>query len=101
MSEERTIYYVDVEGANRPISPRSLLEFGHVDFQHPSADDVFIACARSSLSSADLGTLLGVDPRNVRRWKSGEIKRIPYAAWRLLLCYIGLVKIKKEVKRNV
>ncbi len=90
MSETPGKYIVEVEvaGANRAINPRALAEFGEIEYEHPSPTDVTIACARSGLSSASIGTLLGVDPRNVRRWKSGQIKRMPYAAWRLLLLFI-------------
>ncbi len=94
MSEENTVYNVAVDGANRPINPCSLLEFSHVDFEHPSHVDVYTACARSGLSSAKLADFLGSNSRNVRRWKSGEIKKMPYAAWRLLLCLIGAIEIK-------
>ena len=42
-----------------------------------------------------IANLVGVNPRNVRKWSAPEDTsnhvRIPYAAWRLLLLYAGIV----------
>ncbi len=95
MSEESGTY--NVQGRQAPIDKRSLLLFDDPDYRPPTPADVTIACKMTGMSSAGIGKLLGVDSRNVRRYKSGQIKMMPYAAWRLLLLHLKMVKVPKEL----
>jgi hypothetical protein len=44
----------------------------------------------SGLTGSAAGVLVGVNSRTVRKWSGGETA-IPYAAWRLLCQYVGIV----------
>ena len=60
-------------------------------FLQPSADEVREVLRLAELTGAAAGVLTGVNSRTVRKWSGGETA-IPYAAWRLLCQYVGLVE---------
>jgi hypothetical protein len=46
----------------------------------PTHDQVRAAIGAAGLSTAEVGDLLGVDPRTVRRWIGGD-RVMPWATW--------------------
>jgi len=58
-------------------------------WQTPTGDDVRVIIDMCGMSSLEVAVLLGVDARNVRRWKCEQTK-ITYAAWCLLVNAAGL-----------
>lgn len=56
------------------------------------------------LTGSELGNLVGVDARTVRRWTAPidakNHRDIPYAAWRLLLQYIEVVNDSTLTRSN-
>lgn len=80
MTEEHARY----DTGQAEISPAALLPFGDAGYATPTPADVRAAIRRAQLTGSQVGDLLGVDGRTVRKWVGGE-REIPYSAWRLLL----------------
>lgn len=99
--EERAIYAVNAPQAKALQLPREVLvSFDDPVFRFPSADEVrqtmrvCLSADGTKLTGSEIGLLLGVSSRTIRRWMSADpddVKEIPYAAWRLLLIALGLV----------
>lgn len=98
--EERAIYAVSRPQIKAEQLPREILvEFDDPLFRAPTATEVRLAlhlCLSSNgvrLSGSEIGRVLGVTSRTVRRWMSldpGDFKEMPYAAWRLVVIGLGL-----------
>jgi hypothetical protein len=105
MSEERAIYRVgNVKPQtldafkNRPCA----LPFDHPDYRPPEPYEVAALTELVGWSQVRVANLVGVksDPKKgsttVRKWKTergDERRQIPYAAWRLMLLYAGIVTV--------
>lgn len=100
MSEESGKYEVSSNIKFTAISERSKLLFSDPAYRSPSPAEITTAIRLTGLSSAEVGKIIGVDPRNVRRYKSGQIKVMPYAVWRILILYLGLVSMD-DIKVNL
>ncbi|WP_053979744.1 hypothetical protein [Marinagarivorans algicola] len=84
--------------ASRPCA----LAFTHEHYQPPTQDEVRALIALMGWSQNDVAKMVGVNynPKKgsatVRRWKAKEgdthARAIPYAAWRLMLIYAGVVQ---------
>ena len=93
MTEEIGKYEVSGTGITKAqllISP-SLLLYEDPNYRPPTPEEITKAIAMTGLSSAGVANMLGVDSRNIRRYKSGQIHVMPYATWRLLLLNLGIV----------
>jgi hypothetical protein len=51
----------------------------------------------TGLTGSEAGLLVGVPQKKIRKWAGGE-GEVPYAVWRLLSIYAGLVEPKKRDK---
>ena len=105
MSEERSIYNVG------HVAPDNLdafkgrpctLPFNHPDYKPPEPYEVAALTGLVGWSQTRTANLVGVksDPKKgsttVRKWKTEdgvERRQIPYAAWRLMLLYAGVVTL--------
>jgi hypothetical protein len=57
----------------------------------PTSDELKEMMRLMDLSTSKVGRLLGIDPSRVRRWTIiGD--EVPYALWRLLSIYAGIVE---------
>jgi hypothetical protein len=57
----------------------------------PTSDEIKEMMRLMGLSTRKVGSLLGIEPSKVRRWITvGD--EIPYALWRLLSIYAGIVE---------
>lgn len=92
---EKTAHYTTSDGLltlQEIKASRSLLPFNNSEYEPPTPDEIKTVIAWTEKSSAELARYLGIsEPRTVRRWKEGK-PVIPYAAWRLLLLGLELVK---------
>lgn len=86
MSEERSSY--KVEGQTE-VRKEARLPFVSSRYRAPTKDEFRSVTQQLRLSGAEVGRLLGVHGRTVRKWIGGETE-IPYSAWRLLLIRAGL-----------
>lgn len=86
------------------INPAALLPYSNPEYQAPTFEDVKAAKQESGLSAADIGRLVGVEGRTVRKWLAPpsvqNSARMPYAAWRLLLTHCGLAKPGRAGRGN-
>jgi hypothetical protein len=116
MSENRAVYNV---GKVKPSSLDAFknrpcaLPFDHPDYQPPEPYEVAALTELVGWSQVRTANLVGVksDPKKgsttVRKWKTehgDERRQIPYAAWRLMLLYAGIVQVddvEMSVKRKV
>ena len=64
------------------------LPFADPSYEPPEPDDIRAILREAGLTGSQVGRLVGVDGRTVRKWTGGE-RRIPYSAWRLLLVECG------------
>ena len=71
------------------VRPETLNDFKN-GYERPTAQEVRNVVAFAGLTGSAAGGLLGVDGRTIRKWVGGEAG-IPFAAWRLLCIYTGLV----------
>ncbi len=73
------------------------------NWERPTPDEIRLLfeiggekLGKPKLTGSQVGNITGSDARSVRRWTAKEgskgHKYIPYAAWRLLLIYVGIVK---------
>ncbi|MCU7845327.1 MAG: hypothetical protein KZQ93_15970 [Candidatus Thiodiazotropha sp. (ex Monitilora ramsayi)] len=109
MSENSLVY------GDRDIKPRSLdafktractLPFGNPDYRPPDPEEVAALTELMGWSQSVTARLVGVnyDPKKgsttVRKWKTSREKKehreIPYAAWRLMLLYAGVVALEDK-----
>lgn len=78
------------------INQAALLSYADPGYQAPTFEDVAAAKQSSGLSAAEIGRLVGVEARTVRKWLAPPTvqnsARMPYAAWRLLVIHCGLAK---------
>ncbi len=94
MSETQSTYWV----SGLSIGPRKelLLQFSNPNYEFPTSEDVKALVKQFNLTGGSVATLTGVEPRTVRKWMAPDSaanhSKIPYAAWRLLLLELGLVK---------
>lgn len=86
MPEEREAYKVEGQAEVRK---EACLPFSSELFRAPTKDEFRSVTQQLRLSGAEVGRLLGVHGRTVRKWIGGETE-IPYSAWRLLLIRAGL-----------
>lgn len=72
------------------VRPETLRGFkdGYVQ---PTAKEVRGVLSAGGLTGSAAGALVGVDGRTIRKW-TGDERPIPFAAWRLLCIYAGLVR---------
>ena len=102
MSETRAVYKVERKDLNG-VRNTTLLPYNQ-GFEQPTPEEIrsMIAFAGSvtdkdKITGSEFGNLVGVDPRTIRKWvapiEAKNHTKIPYAAWRLLLIYCGLVEI--------
>ncbi len=98
MTEETGRYDIGPgnESGSVPISKQAKLLYSDPEYNSPSPAEITTVIRLTGLSSAEVGKIIGVDSRNVRRYKSGQIKIMPYAAWRLLLLYLGQVTVETK-----
>jgi hypothetical protein len=93
MSETRSEYVVS--GRPRGPTATSMQPFDSPGYTQPLWTDIRAVVECLGLSGSQIGTLLGVNSRTVRRWTSPPDNQnslpIPYAAWRLLLITAELV----------
>jgi len=77
------------------LNENSLLLFRDPNYQKPTPNDVRAVIKQMGISGSEVGGLVGVSSDTVRKWQaapeSAGYKPIPYAPWRLLLIYAGLV----------
>lgn len=66
------------------INPAARLRFGDPGYADPTPNDLRAVMQRARLTGSQVGDLVGVDSRTVRKWTGGE-RAMPYSAWRLLL----------------
>lgn len=80
----------------------SALPYCHPDYRAPTPKEVDAVIRWAGLSQRQAALVLGVRQTEkgsptIRRWKSNEDsdqhREIPYAAWRLLLEYVGVVTV--------
>lgn len=94
MSETRQKYCV----SDLPEDPNedSLLPFSDINFKPPIWTDIRRVTHQHSLTGSEVAQLTGVKPRTVRKWLSPPEAEnhspMPYAAWRLLLIELDIVK---------
>lgn len=89
MSEAQGIY--DVPG-RKEIRQGCLIPYASPGYTSPDKDEIREAIRLSGLTGSKVADLVGVkSARTVRKWVGGE-QPIPYAAWRLILQYIGLAQ---------
>lgn len=68
----------------------TLYPYADPQYRHPSPADVRAVLAYGELSSESAAKIVGVTGRRtIGKWASGQ-RKIPYAAWRLLLIHVGL-----------
>lgn len=81
MSEERAEYRtansVEIRQASR-------VPFADPNYATPAPEEIRTAISSLAMTGSEVGRLLGVTGRTIRKWTGGE-REIPYAAWRLLL----------------
>ena len=99
MSEEHATY----GATSNPLDGKPcLLPFADPDYEPPTPEDIKAAVQLSGLSQTGVAKLVGVSyhpdkgSNSVRRWQlpkeHAQHRDMPYAAWRLLLIYVELVK---------
>tara|TARA_B100001540_G_scaffold145197_1_gene128741 strand:+ start:1418 stop:1741 length:324 start_codon:yes stop_codon:yes gene_type:complete len=94
VSEERGKHEVDRPGG---LPPGTLLRYADPEYQAPTPQDVRTLKTISGMTGRELCALVGMeDHRTWRRWsqepdQAGH-RQIPYAAWRLLVLELGLVR---------
>lgn len=109
MSEERSTYRVNSTPANLDAfrnRPCTLL-CSDPDYVPPEPEEVDALIKLSGWSQNDTAKLVGVNynPKKgsptVRRWRANKAsesyREIPYAAWRLMLFYAGVVTVKEDL----
>lgn len=84
--EDRAVYQV-----NRPaLRPETLLCFADPGYSHPTWEDVRLLIGLLGKTGEEIGLLVGVQSRTVRKWQASPDKsshaEIPYSAWRVMLC---------------
>lgn len=100
MSEERGVYRVNGPQGRLPIRPETRLEYANPKYETPTPDEVRAVLKAGALTGSAAGDLVGVSGRTVRKWTGGE-QGISYAAWRLLLMYIGVVEpVRKDTENE-
>ena len=89
MNETRSKYLVS--GSQHIPNENSLLPFSNICYRPPSPEDVRFVIKSLNLTGSQIGVIMGVDSRTVRKWVSpisaSTRCKIPYSAWRLLLIY--------------
>lgn len=70
------------------LNPACLLPFAQ-GWERPSTDDVRIILRLAGFTESQAGRYVGVDPRNIRKWKAGAPPPT-YAGWCLLVYAAGL-----------
>lgn len=65
------------------IRPSCLTSFEH--WEQPTTNEIRSVIKIANLTGSQVGNLVGVQSRAVRRWTGGDAA-IPYAAW-AILCY--------------
>ncbi len=85
MTERRAEYRVP---GRAEIRQACLVPFEDPTYEPPTPEEVREAIRRAGYTGAQVGALLGVTGRTVRKWVGGE-RAIPYSAWRLLLVETG------------
>lgn len=86
MTEERATYKID---GRAEVRKEARLPYVSARFRAPTKDEFRSVTQTLRLSGAEVGRLLGVHGRTVRKWIGGETE-IPYSAWRLLLIHARL-----------
>jgi hypothetical protein len=94
MSEERPIYRVS---SRTKLRPETLLRFTDPDYQAPDHEDLRTLKDLSGKTGGELAAMAGLqDARTFRKWTAppaaNQRAQIPYAAWRLLLIELGMIK---------
>ena len=78
--------------SSKPTLPRDTLrEYSDPKYQKPSKEHLRELLRSLSLTGKAAAAIVGVNARTIRRWTGGE-RPTPYASWRLLLIYGGLVE---------
>jgi len=89
----------------KDIRASTLLPYGS-GWEKPTPDEIRLLfeiggelIGKAKLTGSIVGGITGADARSVRRWTAEEgskgHKYISYAAWRLLLIYVGIVEPEK------
>jgi hypothetical protein len=110
MSEQKPVYDVGnvLPATLEAFSNRSCsLPFSDPNYCPPTPEEVKQLIALAGWSQNGTAKLAGVawnkakGSSTVRRWKAPadkpDSKNIPYAAWRLLLLYAGVIKFEDEI----
>ena len=105
MPEESPMYHVSVdpdvtleEFAARPCC----LQFVNPLYRPPTNQEIRHLLKLLNLKGGEAARLLGLSSskesgsRTIRKWTGGE-RKMPYAAWHLLLAYSGLVTLSHEI----
>lgn len=86
----------------------AILPFVNEKYRRPLAEEVALAVQLSELSQMEVAQMLGVSftskgSSTVRRWQTQEglpaHRPITYAAWRLLLLYVGIISAEDLAKK--
>lgn len=87
------------------------LPSAHYDYVPPTSDEIKAVLKFAGWSYADAAKLLGVSYNSkggsttVQKWctdeSSSEHRKIPSAAWRLLLIYAAIVNVKAEEEFDI
>ncbi|MND98233.1 hypothetical protein D3C80_905740 [compost metagenome] len=62
----------------------------------PEAEEIHALLSFAGLSGSEVGSLVGVDSRTVRRWIGGN-RKISYSAWAILVSVAGLGELWKDL----
>ncbi len=89
MTDTHGTYKTKRTGSPPALRPGTLLRYSDPEYTPPEKEEFAAVIEFAGLSSAECGTVLGVDARSIRRYKSG--REIQYAIWRLLLIETGIV----------
>ena len=77
------------EGRITEIRPETLEVYSQ-GWMVPTGDEIRAVKSMTEKTGVQLGGILGVHGRTIRKWIGNETK-IPYSAWRILIYSAGLV----------
>ncbi len=109
MTQEHPPYFAGASHAsegNASFDPAIFKRFNETGYRPPSVDELRSLKEFSGLTGGELAKLAGVDARTWRKWtappdnEKGSFRQIPYAAWRLLLIELGLLRENRDKLDN-
>lgn len=98
MTEEAAPYDLGPSGVTS-VHPDTLLVFTDPRYRNPTPTDVRALMRSSGLTGSQVGDIVGVDGRTVRKWTGGE-RSMPYSAWRLLLLEVGTIEAPTSARES-